>query len=79
VIGFTAFRMHLGYSGGMTEGDDARVGQERAGLCADCVHARRVESDRGSVFIFCELSRSDPRFAKYPRLPVLSCSGYKKT
>ena|SRR5882672_2089707 len=46
------------------------------GLCGDCVNARRIESDRGSVFILCELSFRDPRFAKYPRLPVLSCSGY---
>lgn len=52
--------------------------QERAGLCADCVHARSVESSRGSVFLLCELSRSDPRFTKYPRLPVLSCPGYQK-
>jgi GrpB-like predicted nucleotidyltransferase (UPF0157 family) len=48
----------------------------RAGLCADCVHARRVESARGSVFFLCELSLTDPRFPKYPRLPILSCSGY---
>ncbi len=49
-----------------------------AGLCADCVHARRIESGRGSVFILCELSLTDLRFPKYPRLPVLSCEGYKK-
>jgi hypothetical protein len=23
------------------------------------------------------LSRTDPRFPKYPRLPVLACSGYE--
>jgi hypothetical protein len=50
----------------------------QAGLCADCVHARRIESNRGSVFIQCELSVSDPRYLKYPRLPVFSCDGYKK-
>jgi len=49
-----------------------------ASLCANCVHARRIESGRGSVFILCELSHTDPRFPKYPRLPVLSCEGYKK-
>lgn len=52
--------------------------RDRAGLCADCVHARSVESSRASVFLLCELSRSDARFAKYPRLPVLSCPGYEK-
>jgi hypothetical protein len=49
-----------------------------AGLCTDCVHARAVESARGSVFILCNLSLTDPRFPKYPRLPVLSCDGYTK-
>jgi hypothetical protein len=49
-----------------------------AGLCADCFHARQIESDRGSTFILCELSLTDPRFPKYPRLPVLSCPGYLK-
>jgi hypothetical protein len=48
----------------------------RAGLCGDCVHARRIESSRGSVFFLCELSLTDPHFQKYPRIPVLSCSGY---
>jgi hypothetical protein len=49
-----------------------------AGLCADCLHARRIESPRGSVFILCQLSATDPRFPKYPRLPVLQCSGYTR-
>lgn len=49
-----------------------------AGLCADCVHARHVKSDRGSTFFLCELSTRDPRFPQYPRLPVLSCEGYQK-
>jgi hypothetical protein len=47
-----------------------------AGLCAHCVHFRRVASARGSVFILCQLSATDPRFPKYPRLPVVSCIGY---
>jgi hypothetical protein len=48
-----------------------------AGLCATCEHVRRVTSDRGSVFFLCRLSQADPNFPKYPRLPVLTCSGYK--
>jgi hypothetical protein len=47
------------------------------GLCSDCMFSRRITSDRGSVFIQCELSFTDPGFAKYPRLPVRSCSGYQ--
>lgn len=46
------------------------------GLCDSCVHRRVITSDRGSVFYLCELSRTDARFAKYPRLPVLKCSGH---
>ncbi len=49
-----------------------------AGLCADCLHSRRIESTHKSVFMLCNLSQTDPRFPKYPRLPVLSCDGYKK-
>jgi len=49
-----------------------------AGLCSDCVNARRLESARGSVFLLCNLSLTDPGFPKYPRLPVLSCDGYQK-
>ena len=48
------------------------------GLCANCRNVRRITSDRGSVFYLCELSKVDARFPKYPRLPVLSCAGYKK-
>jgi hypothetical protein len=47
------------------------------GLCADCRHARVVQSARGSTFYRCHLADIDPRFAKYPRLPVLHCAGYE--
>jgi hypothetical protein len=50
----------------------------KLGLCADCVHAKKIASSKGSEFFLCELSKSDPRFPKYPRLPVLSCSGYQR-
>jgi hypothetical protein len=62
----------------MANESDIGATKMKAGLCADCAHARSVESARGSIFLLCELSRSDPRFTKYPRLPVLSCTGYKK-
>ncbi len=48
----------------------------RPGLCAACAHARRVESRRGSVFLLCARSNDDPRFARYPPLPVLQCAGF---
>jgi hypothetical protein len=37
---------------------------------------RTVTSRRGSVFYRCTLADTDPRFARYPALPVLTCSGY---
>jgi hypothetical protein len=46
------------------------------GLCANCEHARVIQSAKGSSFLLCELSQTDARFPKYPRLPVLTCSGY---
>jgi len=56
----------------------AEVAQERArvGLCAICAHARIVETDRGSRFYLCELAKTDPRFSRYPRLPVVACAGW---
>jgi hypothetical protein len=48
------------------------------GLCGDCAHARVIKSDRGSVFLLCQRSFSDSRFAKYPRLPVVFCRGYEQ-
>jgi hypothetical protein len=47
-----------------------------AGLCAVCRHARTVENRRGSRFWLCAMSRTDPRFPRYPPLPVLRCAGY---
>ena len=64
------------YAGSMKRNPDTEIRRETAGLCADCTNMRRVESHRGSIFIFCELSIEDKRFAKYPRLPVLACDGH---
>jgi hypothetical protein len=49
----------------------------RVGLCARCANARTVRSRRGSMFILCQLHRTDPRFEQYPVLPVLECPGYE--
>ena len=48
-----------------------------SGLCDACVHARRITSGRGSTFVLCARSKDDPRFPKYPRLPVIRCEGYE--
>ena|SRR5215469_10810841 len=59
-------------------GVSGRITPKLAGLCASCVHARIITSDRGSTFLLCQLSFTDPSFARYPRLPVLSCPGYRQ-
>ena len=47
-------------------------------LCQRCVHVRRIESDRGSVFLQCGLARTDLRFKKYPPQPVHRCAGFRE-
>jgi hypothetical protein len=61
----------------MVSETDATQKHPNPGLCRTCQHSHPVESDRGSVFIRCELSLEDARFPKYPRLPVLACDGYR--
>jgi hypothetical protein len=41
------------------------------------VHRRLVASKR-SVFLFCALSETEPRFPRYPPLPVVACDGYRE-
>ena len=59
------------------ESNDKGVHALRAGLCAHCRFMRLMYSDRGSAFFLCERSATDPSFPKYPRLPVLQCTGYE--
>jgi hypothetical protein len=47
------------------------------GLCGGCLHARTIESAKGSSFLLCQRSATDPTYPKYPRLPVLACPGYE--
>lgn len=47
------------------------------GLCGSCRHAREIRNRRGSAFLLCRRSASDPRFRRYPVLPVLSCIGFQ--
>jgi hypothetical protein len=48
------------------------------GLCADCRHAQTQRSARGSTFWRCLRAETDPRFVRYPRLPVRECTGYER-
>ena len=49
---------------------------DRVGLCERCRHARIVATPR-SRFWLCTLAAQDPRFDKYPRLPILECEGFE--
>ena len=51
--------------------------RERYGLCADCRHARRIQSKRGSEFLLCGRAENEPEYPRYPRLPVLGCKGHE--
>jgi len=70
----------MGYPADVTEVNQTRKATKdepgRIGLCFDCIHARKMQSDRGSTFYRCKLSDTDPNFPKYPRLPVIRCNGY---
>ena len=65
------------YSGTVSEQAEEKR-NPRVGLCEHCRFMRRIESDRGSTFYMCLRSATDPEFPKYPRLPVLRCSGYEQ-
>lgn len=60
--------------------NDSRVTRqaddEAAGLCGTCEHVQVVTSGKGSRFYLCLRSRTDPRFPRYPPIPVLACIGY---
>ncbi len=47
------------------------------GLCDSCLHQQLVPNTRGSVFSLCLRSRSDRRYPRYPRIPVLACPGHE--
>lgn len=53
------------------------LGNESVGLCSTCQWTRLVRTGRGSTFYLCRRSESDPRFIRYPRLPVIQCAGFE--
>ena len=57
------------------------MNEHKVGLCASCRWVRIVQNRRGSVFYRClraDTDPPDPRFVRYPPLPVLSCPGYER-
>ncbi len=62
----------------MKSEESRQSGPDELGLCRTCRNVRVITSARGGVFYLCRLSETDPSFPKYPRLPVLRCSGYTR-
>lgn len=54
-----------------------RVPPHPAGLCSVCRHHRVTGNRRGSRFWLCGRAKDDPRFRRYPALPVLRCPGFE--
>ena len=52
---------------------------ESVGLCLTCRWVRPNTTRRGSTFYRCGRADTDPRFVRYPPLPVLACSGHEAT
>jgi hypothetical protein len=46
-----------------------------AGRCATCAHCQIIDAAR-SRFYLCRRAFDDPRYRRYPVLPVRECAGY---
>ncbi|MDT4918745.1 MAG: hypothetical protein QOH89_3445 [Pseudonocardiales bacterium] len=57
--------------------DQPAFARAERGLCGQCSHAIVRPTRRGTVYLRCALAASDSRFAKYPRLPVTECAGFR--
>ena len=53
-----------------------RTDSDTVGLCLHCRNVRIIRSARGPVYYLCQLAATNLQFPKYPRLPVLKCSGF---
>ena len=49
-----------------------------ASLCETCAFMREVDTPKGSRFLLCQLSASNPDYPKYPPQPVVRCNGYQQ-
>lgn len=47
-------------------------------VCEFCRHVKHVVSGTGSHFLMCRKAQDDKRFPKYPRQPVLQCTGFER-
>lgn len=45
-------------------------------LCEQCRLMREVVTPKGSRFLLCQLSITNPAYPKYPPQPVVRCEGH---
>jgi hypothetical protein len=46
-------------------------------LCEKCRWMREVTTPKGSRFLLCQLSQTNPGYPKYPPQPVIRCQGHE--
>src|SRR5260370_5220601 len=51
---------------------------DAVGQCFTCRWMRSTATGRGSTFFRCARAETDPRFVRYPALPVRDCPGYEE-
>jgi hypothetical protein len=65
--------------GNAQPGRELRGEEARVGLCVRCRFGRAQPSPRtGHRFWRCGRSDTEPEFPRYPRLPLIECSGFTK-
>ena len=47
-------------------------------LCDACRHLREVITPKGSRFLLCQLSATNPDYRKYPPQPIVACAGFEQ-
>ena len=47
-------------------------------LCETCSLMRGIITPKGSRFLLCQLSNTNPAYPKYPPQPKWQCSGYQE-
>ena len=63
---------------GPEDGEAPPVPDHPAGLCSVCAHHRVTGNRRGSRFWLCRRAEGDPRFRRYPPLPMIRCPGFER-
>jgi len=46
-------------------------------LCETCRLMREIVTPKGSRFLLCKLSMSNPAYPKYPGQPTVQCEGHQ--